>query len=118
MLDGRRLDEIERIGGIPLPRPDLPQDRLTILKNIEDCWTGVTRKHLEACVAKGFAGHPTSRVPGCILVAVGEQKARTVYQALVCEGLVNHAFIDYACAHGVSVLLRAESTRKPADCYR
>jgi hypothetical protein len=97
------------MGGIPLPRPRprLSDDQLKILKNIEESWMGVTRQHIEKCVERGFdrTRHATARPPGCILIAVGAQKARTTYQAVVREGLVNHLFIDYECAQALSALL-------------
>jgi DNA-binding transcriptional regulator LsrR (DeoR family) len=83
---------------IPLPRPQLDEKQQAILKRVRESWTGITREQLEQCVARGYSGHPTSRPPGCILLAVGEQKARTVYQAVVKEHLANHLFIDYECA--------------------
>lgn len=103
--------EIENVvygdmGGIPLPRPNLTAKQREVLASIEESWTGVTRNHLQECVNKDFRGHPTTRPPGCILTAVGEAKARNVYQAVVKEGLVNHLFMDYECAQALDALLK------------
>ena len=99
------------IGGIPLPRANLTPEQVQALRDYESNWTGITRGHVQACVAKGFTGrHPMARTPGCVLVAVGERKALAVYQAVVVEGLVNHLFIDDACARALDALL----TQSPA----
>ena len=93
-------------GGIPLPLPNLDVKQRDMLQRLGESWTGVTDGHLKRCKAKAATGgHPASRVPGCILVAVGAGKARNVYQAVVEEQLVNHLFIDYACAEALDRLL-------------
>lgn len=98
------------IGGIPLPRPNLAPEQVQALRDYESNWTGITQRHVQACVAKGFTGrHPVARTPGCVLIAVGERKARAVYQAVVVEGLVNHLFIDDACAKALDALLAQPS---------
>lgn len=100
------------MGGIPLPRPNLTESQRRVLQSIEDCWTGLPRKQLMDCVSRGFVGRPGSRPPGCILTAIGERKARTVYQAVVVEGLVNHLFIDHECAEALEELLASPSAGK------
>lgn len=95
------------LGGIPLPRPQLDESQQGILKRVRESWTGITREQLEQCVARGYSGHPTSRPPGCILLASGALKARTVYQAVIRERLVNHLFIDYDCAAELDRFLTA-----------
>jgi DNA-binding transcriptional regulator LsrR (DeoR family) len=102
--------EIENVvfgdmGGIPLPRPNLTESQRKVLKSIEDSWTGLQREQLIRCVSRGFEGHPNSRPPGCILTAIGAHRARTVYQAVVVEGLVNHLFIDSDCGKALETLL-------------
>ena len=104
-------DEISKavfgdFGGIPLPRDNLSDDQKKTLEKLKTSWTGVTRECIEDCMKKAKFGHRSARPPGTVLIAVGKQKARGVFQAVVRESIVNHLFLDYECAQEFSHLLK------------
>jgi DNA-binding transcriptional regulator LsrR (DeoR family) len=92
------IEELKRLlagdmGGVCFPRPDLSlEDRQTVEK-VNDRWTGVKRKHLEACARRAFKADLGSGVPGVVIVAVGAYKAQFIFEAIKL-GMINNLIID------------------------
>jgi DNA-binding transcriptional regulator LsrR (DeoR family) len=82
------------ISGIILERANLSVENTRLLQRIQNHWTGITLRDLQACAGRARR-RPTSRGRGVgvVVAAIGRQKAGAILECLT-RGIVSHLFID------------------------
>lgn len=104
-LTSREADVLTRsilgdIGGVLIPSvgpaANSPRhaDADSLVREVEDHWTGLRMKHLRLCANQAFAaGDLRGSRPGVMLLSFGPERAGIVLQA-VKHGLVNHVILS------------------------
>ena len=65
---------IVEVGGVCIPRPDLAQEELDRLETVQEIWTGLRLKHLEACSRRGT--DPSRGPAGVGATGRGDRRSR------------------------------------------
>ncbi len=94
-LDIRELQKLVLgdISGVFIPRPDLSASQRVKLKDLSKRWTGIKLEHLKNCSLSSFSSDPLKGKPGIVVVAIGKNKARFIYEGTKLN-LINHLVID------------------------
>jgi hypothetical protein len=81
------------VAGLLLQKPGLSKAKVDRYNFWVRRWTGIAKRHLSALVEKGASAPPLGP-SGCVLCALGENKA-SITKRLICEDrLVNHLVCD------------------------
>lgn len=88
------------VGGILIPKPDLPPDAVRQVDELNAMWTGITKEHLAriAIRAAGVGG------AGVVVAAIGRERARIVVEMIRLE-MINELIIDWDLANALEALL-------------
>lgn len=85
------------VGGVLIPKPDLPPEDLQLVEELNAMWTGVTKAHLSRLALR--AGERTGTA-GVAVAAVGRERAEII-AALIHLEMVNELIIDWDLAEAL-----------------
>jgi hypothetical protein len=88
------------IGGVLIPRRDLPPEDLRLVEELNVMWTGITKGHLGRLALR--AGDRTGAA-GVVVAAVGRERAEIVAGLIELE-MVNELIIDWDLAEALEGL--------------
>jgi DNA-binding transcriptional regulator LsrR (DeoR family) len=96
------------IAGVCIPHPKYSKRTPTKLANVNERWTGVGKKHLEACAQRAASSKSEKEHPGVVVVAFGELKAACALEAIK-QGLISVLIIDERLKQELEKLVSQES---------
>jgi hypothetical protein len=96
------------IGGVLLWRQ--PVQASPLMESIEERWTGLKRRHLEAIAEHARNDDPTLGRPGVVVLSIGGERDRAeMIREAVANGLVNYLLIDQLLEKSLKDLLGVNS---------